>query len=181
MAHTPSSDQDLVEKILSGDRNAFALIVAAHQDGIVSFIRRMVHDPFLCLDLSQEVFVRAFTRLDTFDQKKSLRPWLYRIALNLVRDHFRKPENRIIADNPGYDREYSFEPTPETAWLEHERQVLLHRALSDLPPDLGEALVLRFYQEMSFGEMAGVLGIGKSAAKMRVYRGLERMADILGE
>ena len=181
MSHAPSSDLNLVENILSGDRNAFVHIVSAHQDVIVSFVRRMAHDPVLSMDLSQEVFVRAFTRLGTFDGKKPLRPWLYRIALNLVRDHFRKPENRIFAENPGHDREQAAETTPETAWLAHERHMLLHKALNDLPKDLGEALILRFYQEMSFSDMAGVLGIGTSAAKMRVYRGLERMADMLDE
>ncbi len=57
--------------------------------------------------------------------------------------------------------------------------MLLQQAMCQLPPDLGEALALRFFQDMSFEEMAHILGVSQSAAKMRVYRGLEKMVDIL--
>lgn len=179
MSYPASSDQDLVKQVLSGNTKAFSKIVTSHQSSIIVFVQRMVRSRALALDLSQEVFVRAYTSLHTFEANKALRPWLYRIALNLVRDHFRNPKNRIMTEAPGKDRAINPAPTPEAAWLEKERNFLLQQALTRLPPDQGEAIVLRFYQDMGFEEMSIVLGIKASTAKMRVYRGLERLARML--
>ena len=173
-----SQDPALVREILSGDKDAFAAVVRRHGPGVHAFVRRMIPDPSLASDLSQEVFIRAYTRLHTFDGSNSLKPWLYKIALNLVRDHLRRPDQEQCPAGP--ELEDTAAPNPETAWLEKERALLLQRAMQRLAPEYSEALALRFFQEMSFVQVAEVLGIGQSAAKMRVYRGLEMMVEALG-
>jgi len=173
------SDHDLVRQILAGNKDAYALVVQNHGQKIYSFVCRMVREPDLSRDLAQEVFVRAYTRLNTFDGSKALGPWLYKIALNLVRDHFRKNKDIALRSISHEEISVRVECSPEEFWMAREKQMLLQQAMCQLPPDLGEALALRFFQDMSFEEMARILGVSQSAAKMRVYRGLEKMVDIL--
>jgi RNA polymerase sigma-70 factor (ECF subfamily) len=134
-------------------------------------------------DLTQEIFIKVFESLDRFDQNKRFFPWLYTIALNVIRNYKKKAIkeptlNLEIQDAGTANRSLS---RPDVIVSRKQQAERLNQYIQGLPESLQEAIVLRYYQDCSFKEIADVLGVSLSAAKMRVYRGLKALAERIGE
>ena len=127
-------------------------------------------------DLAQETFIRAFANLQRFDKQKHFFTWLYTISLNIIQNHLKKTERCRLhkTDYEKDEREISIkdENDPETDLMAKEEAGNL---------EMKEADILRFYQEISFDDIAEIMGISLSAAKMRVYRGLKKLEELLGD
>jgi RNA polymerase sigma-70 factor, ECF subfamily len=174
-------EKQIINKIRKGDSRAYAELVSRYQTPIYNLMLRMSFSEDQALDLTQETFVRAYEKIDRFDQNKKFFSWLYTLGLNLARDYMRKYANErykmqsldLMAmkgeepqvSNAGFDR------IIETQYLD--------KALSILPEDMREALVLRFMEGFSYQEIADTLNIGLSNAKMKVRRGLDKMRTLL--
>jgi RNA polymerase sigma-70 factor (ECF subfamily) len=173
-------ERKIVLRILGGERDSYALLVNAYQGAIFNLAYRMTGSRQDADDLAQETFIRAFRSLRHFDPEKRFFTWLYTIGLNLIRNHLKK-RGRAMARETAERRDSKLEIRDESG-TEQEliRSQELHRleeALQKLPVDLREAVVLRFYQDLSFEEIAAITNASLSAAKMRVYRGVERVKE----
>jgi len=128
----------------------------------------------------QESFLRAFANMHRFDGQKRFHTWLYTICLNVLRDGLRRRKTA-----PGRLPYEALEaladaaPLPEQRLQRNQSRDALLAAVAALPLDQREALVLRFFQELSFAEVATVCDITENAAKKRVYQALSRLHDML--
>ena len=178
---TEGEDRKTVEAVLRGERAAYAVLVDRYKDRVFNLAYRMTGRFSDADDLTQEAFIRAYVNLGRFDTEKSFFTWLYTISLNTVRNHLKK-RNRDFIDNAVELAEHvAAGADPEGDMNERQLQELLQECLLRLPLDTREAVILRFYQDLSFEETAAVLGISLSAAKMRVYRGLEKLREGLSK
>jgi len=179
-----SEDAVLVEAVLAGNREAYALLVNRYKRQMYNLAYRMTLNSEAARDLSQETFVRAYTNLHRYRFEKSFFNWLYTICINLTRNHLAK-KCEILNEN-AYESAICEDSNPSTVHRSPESQMIVQQdisgleiALSTLPEDLREAVVLRYMQELPFETVASSLSISLSAAKMRVYRGLEKLREIM--
>ena len=181
---TATEENQIIERVIAGDYDAYAFLVDAYKEPIFNLAFRMTGSYQDADDLAQETFIRAYHKLRRFDPEKRFFTWLYTISLNLIRNHLKKKKQDLS--------QQTTERTVSEAGNQGEDQVAqdmmkaqdirrLENCLQKLPTDLREAVVLRFYQDLSFEEIATVSDASVSAVKMRVYRGLERLKQLMGD
>ena len=171
---------DLIARVCRGEQALFAVLVDAYAQPIFNLALRMTGNRQDADDLAQETFLRAYGKLTRFDPSKKFFTWLYTISLNVIRNHLKSgPERtaRITGANP--DADPADQSTPEGLLMSREAGQILEICLQELPADLKEAVVLRFYQELTFEEIATITDASVSAVKMRAYRGLERLRALV--
>lgn len=165
--------------VQAGDRAALAGLVERHHSPLLGYLYHMVggNRP-LAEDLVQETFVRLL-RGGTYTPDRAFKPWLYAIAGNLARDHFKAAATRYRA--PGADPPDQPDPgaDPEAQVLVAEQEQQVAAALARLAPEYRAALVLRFYGDLSLQEVATALNIPLGTVKSRLSVGCRRLRDIL--
>jgi RNA polymerase sigma-70 factor (ECF subfamily) len=169
--------------MLEGEADAYSTLVLRYQQAVFNLMFRMTGSYEDATDLAQETFIKAYDHLHRFQKGKRFFPWLYTIGLNHARNFLRssKRNHMVSLDDceVGSALAYPGEQEESTiAKLDYEH---LHAALSQLPLDYREALILRYHEELSMEDVAEALTLKLSAAKMRVHRGLAKLRDILGE
>jgi len=173
-------EREIIDRVLGGDREAFAVLVDAYKRPVFSLAFRMTGSAPDADDLTQESFLRAFQSLGRFREGERFFPWLYTVSLNVIRNHLRKAKTlpgetagkgMPEAENPRDD------PVGEAEARERRRR--LQGYLLKLPLPVREAIVLRFYEGLSFDDVAAVTGDSISSAKMKVYRGLEKIRAMM--
>jgi RNA polymerase sigma-70 factor (ECF subfamily) len=184
------TEAEIVVRILKGDRQAFALLVEEYKTPIYNLAYKMTRNPEDAEDLAQETFLNSFRELSRYDTKRRFYTWLYTIGLNLIRNHLKKTGRRQtnlrqvnISSNAvisGAEKSI-FIDAADSEESREERKEQLEICLLKLSPDLRELLVLRFYQGLSFEDIAVITGFSQSAVKMRVYRGLEKLRKFIQE
>jgi RNA polymerase sigma-70 factor (ECF subfamily) len=173
---------EIIGRVLGGDREAFADMVDTYKGPVFSLAFRMTGSAQDADDLTQESFLRAFQLLGRFRAGERFFPWLYTVSLNVIRNHLRKAK-AIPEEIAGKDVPEAVDPRgdPADAAMGRERSRRLQGCLLRLPVPVREALVLRFYEGLSFEDIASVTGDKLSSAKMKVYRGLEKIRAMMEE
>jgi RNA polymerase sigma-70 factor (ECF subfamily) len=172
---------DIILRILEGEREVYALLVEEYKTPIFNLAYRVTGSYEDAGDLTQDTFIRAYTNLRKFDADRPFFTWLYTIALNVIRNHLRK---KALFGRAGSESEFerlNGAGNPETGLLKDERSKRLAACLKNLPIDQREAIILRYYQGISFNEIAEILGLSQSAVKMRVSRGLVKLKRVMGD
>ena len=169
----------IISAVLDGEVNAFEPLIAKYEKPIFNLMYRTTGSMDDAVELTQEAFLKAYDKLDQFQQGRSFFSWLYALAVNIGRDYLRRKKRLppSIHDNAGPIGEIVLHQDP---LLSEEVQSVI-KALDQLPLDYREALVLRFREERSMQEIAEILDLSVSGAKMRVHRGLEKLRVILGD
>ena len=165
-------DYLLLHRMHQGDETAIEEFVRKYYPLILRYCRLHLWDDFLAEDVTQEVFVRFFRSLPQYRHYGKLLNYLYVIAGNLCRDSLKRQQPLALEQIP----EASAEPMPEL-----ERRLDVRRALDRLPPELREAAVLYFYQELPQKHIARILGIGLPLVKYRIRRAKELLALYFGK
>ena len=167
---------EIIGRVLGGDREAFAALVDAYKGPVFRLAFRMTGSAQDADDLTQETFIRGFQSLGRFRAGERFFPWLYTISLNVIRNHLRSakalPEESA---RKGVPEAADPRGDPSTAAIDRERSHRLQGYLLRLPVPVREALILRFYEGMSFEDIASMTGDTISSAKMKIYRGLEKI------
>ena len=184
-----SDDPKLVRRCLRGDRKAFETIVLKYQQPMLNYVSRMVREREMALDVSQEVFLRAYAALPSYRSQYKFSTWLFRIASNYLIDHWRKKKITAISlDQPLDDTEdgCTLQVADETASiiLEMERKELrlrLEKAMDRLPVHLKELFVWRHISGLSYEEMAEIKKLPVGTVKNRVFQAKEMMRGLLEE
>lgn len=179
------SDEQLMASVLSGDQSALAELVARHHASLLGYLYRLVGgDRPLAQDLVQETLLRVL-RQRTYPPDRPFKPWLYIIATNLARDHFKSAAVRQRWR--GDDAEEMLRdacdsaPGPEEHVLAAERGGEVREALAQLSEDYRVVVVLRFYQGFSLQEIAETLQIPLGTVKSRLSVGVHRLRVVLGQ
>ena len=151
-------DKSLVESARRGDRGAFEALVKRYEAKVYHLAYGFVQDPATADDLAQDVFVKVYCHLSKFKFESEFGTWLYRIAVNHIKDHLRKIDRRrevSLQESPraGSTAE---DPAPgrEAERLTEERRAAVHKALQTLPPKYNVILTLRDVRGLSYEEIA---------------------------
>ena len=179
------SDAELVTGALRGSQEAFRELVTRFERPIYSLVLRMVQDPGVAEDLAQEVFVKAFRRLSTYDPQWKLSSWLFKIAHNTTIDHLRRgtPETVPLETEAGDDRgslaavlaDGSVE-SPQAAAERHDLARSLERAISRLRPDYREAVLMFYVHGASYQEICEATGQPLGTVKTNLHRAKKELA-----
>ncbi len=168
-----------VKAALNGDQDAFAELVYMFQDAVYNLCYRMLYDSVEAEDAAQEAFLRAYLNLARYDTARSFKTWLLSIASNYCIDRLRRRRMKWLSiDDPLPNlalREDT--PEPEDVTISHERSRAIQDLLRQLPPDYRAAVVLRYWYDYSYVEIADILDTTESAIKSRLFRARQMLAD----
>jgi RNA polymerase sigma-70 factor (ECF subfamily) len=176
-----SDDGKIVTEVLSGDKNAFGILVRRYHKQVFTLMHRFTNSPSEAADLTQEAFLRAYKRLETFQPGKKFFVWLYTLSLNLARDYVRKKKKHAENLSEDIDDAYRENPDQERRLIQKGETKALLEALDRLPEDFREALILRYREELSMKDIARILNLSVSGAKMRIHRGLIKLREVFSE
>jgi len=169
------SDIQIIKKVIDGDKNAFNDIMNRHEKSILNFAYRMLSNRTEAEDVTQEVFLRAYKNIETFEARAKFSTWLFKIARNLclnkLRHTFRFPTFSI--DKPVRGSEYDFQRqiedkkqvSPISNIFSKEIQNAVKAALGSLPKNQKMAVILRRYEDMSYKEISVIMSCSVSAVK----------------
>jgi RNA polymerase sigma-70 factor (ECF subfamily) len=182
-------DRDLVKRTLQGDKKAFEMILNKHQQPLLNYIGRMVGNRELALDFTQEVFIKTYTSLSTYQPKFKFRTWLFKIASNYIIDFWRKKKiDTFSIDQAGRrdeDRPRFEIPSDERSICSQfeltELRDKIEKALDKLPPALRELFVWRHINEFSYDEIAEIKELPVGTVKNRVFQSKELIRRFLEE
>lgn len=166
----------LVDRCRRNDAEAFARLVDAYQNRIYGFVRRMVRDPEDAADISQEVFVRAFSNFSRFDGRSSLRTWLFRIAYNLCVDRARRNDRAPMEQrlDTALDDDEPME-LPDSRWqpdeivLSGEFRDVIEEAIGSMSEKLRTVLLLHDREDLPYDEIAATIGVPVGTVKSRLF------------
>jgi RNA polymerase sigma-70 factor (ECF subfamily) len=181
-------DRLVVRRARAGDARAFDDLVRRHQSRIFALVRRLVPVDAAAEELTQDIFLKAHRALPAFRGGSTFSTWLYRIAVNHVRDYrgsraSRRHEIEVSLDGPelaGFDP-VAGTAAPDEGVGEIEMAERFASCVNSLDARLREAFVLRHQENMGYDEIGEVLGISRANAKVRVHRARERILEMLRE
>jgi RNA polymerase sigma-70 factor (ECF subfamily) len=177
-----SSDEALMAATVQGNQAAFAVLVARHQSDLFRFCMSLLKNPERARDATQDAFLKAFSKADTFDTTRSFRPWFFRVARNLCLNMLER--DRLVAMSSLQDPAYSAfgedgqaweseGPDPASQALEDERNQQLLRAMERLPERDREIVQLRFFQNLCARDIATIVGSTEGAVRTKLHRTLK--------
>ena len=176
----PVSPNELVERVLAGDQQAWEALVRTHWRKVFNVAYKFVGRHDEAEDLTQDIFLRIFKSLRTFDRRANFQTWLISISRNLCIDHYRsvRKERETMAREVDASElsPVSAERGPYGQLEALDTKDLVRQALTTLPPTLREAVVLRDLQEFSYLEIADKLGLPEGTVKSRINRGRLELA-----
>lgn len=178
-------DQQLVKRCLAGEDSAWEELLKAHNRKVYNLCYRFTGRSSEAEDLTQEVFIKIFQTLRTYDDAQgAFSTWLNRVARNHLVDHYRRThKDRLtssLEEEPSVLQETASREEHPMARLEsQERRELLQAALDRLSPDMREAVILRDFQDLDYDEIAQVLGVPQGTVKSRINRGRLELARVL--
>jgi RNA polymerase sigma factor CnrH len=181
-------DLELVRALQRGEDDALGELMERHQDALFRFIGGHVFNDADAAELAQETFIRAYFKIGQFRPEAKFASWLYRIALNLCRDHARSRRAGELArtDSLSQDGSDAGRPerdlpaatgTPADSVLTSEKLAALEEGMAQLPAEMREALVLTALERRSHKESAELLGTTPKTVELRVYRARKRLAE----
>ena len=175
-------DRAAIEAVRRGDTSAFTVLVTRYQDQLYTLALRLSGSPPDAADAVQETFTRAFTHVRVL-RAETLRAWLFRVATNCVRDQQRKRSRHPEASTETDDGKIIEMPDPslgpEQNAISHESARLIRAALSALPQDSREVIVLRDINEFTYPEIAEILECPLGTVKSRISRARAQLLEQL--
>jgi RNA polymerase sigma-70 factor (ECF subfamily) len=175
----PADEAALARAALAGDQGAFATLVRRYSGALFNQAYRMLNDAHEAEDAVQEVFLRAYRRLDTYDAERRFVTWLLSIGSNYCIDRLRRRRSNWQSLDEAAFAVPSPEPGPEHAALRNERRWAVQRALQRLPETYRTVTVLRYWHDLSYLEIAAALGLTEATVKTRLHRARKQIAEAL--
>lgn len=184
---SPAKTDHLLNLARKGDRAAFSKLAGLWYKRIYNFTFKYVLDRDTAMDITQIVFITAYEKLNHLKSNGKLKPWLYRIAVNLCHEEDRKKKRNSL-----YDLDHLIQDEPKESYLlqgedpqqkliQKELQAQLLKALSMIPAEQREVVIMKVYEGMKFREIASILSISENTAKSRMYYGLNGLKKILDQ
>lgn len=169
-------EAEWLSQAMDGDDQAFSRLVEAYQAPVYNLCYRMVGEAAEAEDAAQETFLKAYKALDRYDPDKKYINWILAIASNHCIDRLRKRRMKLVSIDEAVPIEDPYSPRPETALLARERQQAVQALLVKINPVDRAAVVLRYWHDMSYDEIAINLDVSVSAVKSRLHRARKQLA-----
>ena len=185
---TAGEELNIIQRVLSGDKNAFEELVLANQKNVYNLALKITKNEDDALDISQEAFIKAYSLLEGFRGESRFSVWLYRLTYNLCIDFLRKkPKAQVISlssyhDEAGetYDLEIpDLRSIPEDNIFRQELRAEINESIDELGPKHREILVMREISGMSYTEIADTLMLSEGTVKSRLARARLSLVNIL--
>lgn len=177
-----NSDNALMLKVKAGDLDKLGLLFERYNRRLFSYFYRLTSNRDLSEDLVQGVFERIIKYRDTYDNTGAFSTWIYRIARNLHVDHHRKNNHEDMLDDlANLDSIKGNSTEMEDLFDEDNELMLLNLALERLDAEKKETLILSRYQGFKYKEIAAIMNCTESAVKVRIFRALNDLKQIISE
>ena len=182
------SENRLIERAKNGELEAFEALIIDYEQLVYNIVYRLMGNSEDTYDLSQETFIKVYTKINQFDGTSKFSTWLYRIATNTCLDELRRRRGKetFSLDQRIEGEEGSMHPEQEdksenieNKIVEKEKAQIIQKALSEVNEKNREVLVLRDIQQLSYDEIAEILKISLGTVKSRIARGRQQVKKIL--
>lgn len=173
------TDEHIAQKVQDGDTDAFGDLITKYEEKLRRYARRFLNYEHEIDDLVQDVFIKAYTNIQSFDTDLRFSPWIYRIAHNTFVNELKRKSRAGL----GYfdaDTILPHLPAKETTdadILNQEIQAEMETFIQDLPPKYREVLILYYYEELSYQEISDVLTISISTVGVRMTRARQKLKE----
>ena len=183
------SDEQLLQRYLDGDQEAFAALMRRYQRELFSFLVRFTGNRTLAEDVFQETFLQIHSSAAAFDMSRKLKPWLFTIAANKARDAMRSrwrrravPLDAAIAGSEDEQTTYaqlipSDIPAPEQALANLETRQAVETIVEQMPETLRTVLVLSYFHDLPYKDIAQILEIPLGTVKSRLFAAVQHFAE----
>lgn len=180
--------EELMARIAKGDEDAFEILVGRHQTSILNLIYRFIGDRMQAKDVAQEVFIRIWQSAKNYEPKAKFTTWIYRITANLCFNELKSSRRKKWFSFNWSDEngEHTIEealsdnaPSAEDLLLQKERSRQISNALQSLPDNQRMALVLKRYDDLSYQEIAEIIGCSVSAVESLLVRAKRTLQEKL--
>lgn len=176
-----NEEQVWLEQARRGDQTAFGKLIEAYQRPVYNLAYRMLSNPGEAEEAAQEAFIRAYTRLHTYNPDHKFSTWMLSITSNYCIDLIRKRRALLLSIDeplPPHPALMSDgQKGPEAQMEMNEQQEMVQSLLQELPEDYRQAVVLRYWHEMSYEEIAEMMDTTVSAIKSRLFRARRQLAE----
>lgn len=188
MSDEKASSEELMERISGGDQEAFEILVNRHQTSVLNLSFRFIGDRTQAKDLAQEVFLRVWQAAKSYKSEAKFTTWIYRITANLCFNELKSARRKKLLQFLRFNADHEIEteenfpdrsPSPEDLLLVKERSRRISDALQSLPENQRMALVLKRYDDLSYQEIAQVLGCSVSAVESLLVRAKRTLQEKL--
>jgi len=184
---TREQEAAVIERVLSGDVNAYEELVTAYDKNVYNLALRMVRNEEDAADMAQEAFIKAYNSLSNFRGDSKFSVWLYRIVSNVCLDFLRKQGKRStvslsVEDSDGEDAQLDIPDESQSPHQLLERKLMgeaVRRALDELPEEHRQILLLREIQGLSYEEIAQALSLEAGTVKSRIFRARKKLCAFL--
>jgi RNA polymerase sigma-70 factor (ECF subfamily) len=174
-------EQVWLDQARQGDKAAFGMLIEAYQAPVYNLAYRMLNDSGEAEEAAQEAFIRAYTRLGSYDPGRKFSTWMLSITSNYCIDLIRKRRAILLSIDeplPAHPALMSErESGPEAQAVQAEQSDLVQTLLEQLPEDYRQAVVLRYWYEMSYDDIAETMNTSVSAIKSRLFRARRLLAE----
>jgi RNA polymerase sigma factor (sigma-70 family) len=169
------ADEDIVRRVLAGDKRAYGELVERHKDKAMTLALRMLKDRPEAEEALQDAFVRAFKALPRFEWKASFSTWLYRIVYNVCATSLSKRSDDVHLSLDDTDEQFldvaSDEPAPDAVFERREFHDMVAGEIERLPETYAEILALFFVNDQSYEQIVEITGLPLATVKVRLFRG----------
>jgi RNA polymerase sigma-70 factor (ECF subfamily) len=170
----------LIQQARAGDQQAYGDLIRLHQNAVYNLAYRMLGERGEAEDAAQETFLRAYSNLNRYDTDRPFRTWLLSIASNHCIDRLRKRRLTWLSLDeplPPHPALNSDEVEPEDAVISSERSAAIQALLAELTPEYRVVVILRYWNDLSYAEIAEILNTTESAVKSRLFRARQALAE----
>ncbi len=183
-----AEDVCLVQETLQGNQASFQLLVERYQSRLFALVRHYTKNPVEIEDVVQETFLKAYSRLDTFQHESSFYTWIYRIATNTILDFMKRrgrspvhsvEDPELVQPSTGQSNAGSRICSPDAQMQRDEIATITHKVLDEMPEIFRTVLVLREFEDMAYQDIADVLGISIGTVESRLFRARARFKEKL--
>ena len=181
-------DSEIAVLVQKGDRESFGILVERFETRIFSFCYQFFRDRDIAAEMAQETFLRAYKYIKKYDPNKKLSTWIYSIAKNICIDEKRKmnrsrtvPIEDVNPSSFQVSQQGQHLKDPSQISLHLEDRMLLEAAIAQLPEKYKTAIILCYFQELPYQEIADILGLSLNLVKVRIFRAKKQLLEILKE
>lgn len=173
------TDEIIIDRVLSGDRNAYAFIVDRYKDKVYSLVAGIVRNEEIAKELAQDIFIKAFNALKKFRKESSFSTWIYRIAYNTAVSEIRKKKIPVYSFEEQLEKASDISDSFELDEENETKKSLLHKAITKLNAEERLILMLYYFEEHSIDEISMSSGLTKSNVKVKLHRLRKKLKDIM--
>lgn len=183
MSDDTTEEIQIINKVLEGNRNLYRKLVDRYAPIVFHVVRGFVKDEEEVQELAQQIFVKTYEKLESFNYESKFSSWLYMIAKNHCRDYAKniRRNNKRFSEMESFELESKMaqKNTAEDEIEVKEQSAMLNKALGKINPEYAEAFLMKYRDDMTYKAMASRLDVTVSALKVRVHRARKELKEIM--